>query len=309
MTASEQDTVTAPSVEPRGESMKERGGVQSIERAFTILEEVASHRDGIRLGELSRKVGLHTSTTFHLVKTMLMLGYLRQMPDDKTYRIGTPLFRLAASALDELEMATLAKPILEALSRRTPARPATSRCAPATTSSCWRAPSAPARSRLSDRVGGGAARRIARRSARSCWRRCSEEQLEAYLARRPLAPLTRQDHHGPGAAASARSPPFARAGLPTTMVNTARRRAAWPFRCKDFTGEVRVAIGISGAVWRLSLQALEEKSRFVREAADLMSARVRLSCPDRRRSAAPATKRRARKRPQPLSISLLTAGG
>jgi DNA-binding IclR family transcriptional regulator len=34
-------------------------------------------------------------------------------------------FRLAASALDELEMATLAKPILEALSR-IPARPATS---------------------------------------------------------------------------------------------------------------------------------------------------------------------------------------
>src|SRR6476619_1128905 len=99
--------------------MKERGGVQSIERAFAILEEVARHRDGIRLGDLSRKVGLHTSTTFHLVKTMLLLGYLRQLPDDKSYRIGSPLFRLAASALDEVEMATLATPVLESLAAAT----------------------------------------------------------------------------------------------------------------------------------------------------------------------------------------------
>jgi DNA-binding IclR family transcriptional regulator len=93
--------------------MKERGGVQSIERAFAIVEEVARHREGIRLGALSRRVGLHTSTAFHLVKTMLLLGYLRQMPDDKTYRLGTPLFRLAASCLDEVEMTAIAKSILE----------------------------------------------------------------------------------------------------------------------------------------------------------------------------------------------------
>ena len=52
--------------------------------------------------------------------------------------------------------------------------------------------------------------------------------------------------------------------------NAEARCVAVPVR--DFSGEVRVAIGISGAVWRLSLQALEEKSRFVREAADRMSA-------------------------------------
>jgi hypothetical protein len=37
--------------------MKERGGVQSIERAFNILEEVASHRDGIRLASSVAKSG------------------------------------------------------------------------------------------------------------------------------------------------------------------------------------------------------------------------------------------------------------
>jgi len=37
------------------------------------------------------------------------------------------------------------------------------------------------------------------------------------------------------------------------------------------TGTVRGAIGISGAVWRLSLQALEEKARHVRMAAEQIS--------------------------------------
>ena len=38
------------------------------------------------------------STTFHLAKTMVSLGYIRQEKDSKRYRVGRPLFALAASA-------------------------------------------------------------------------------------------------------------------------------------------------------------------------------------------------------------------
>src|SRR5665647_1807249 len=96
-----------------------RGGVQSLGRAFAIMEEIARNRDGIGLAELSKRVGLHNSTTFHLVKTLVTLGYVRQLKDSKRYRIGRPLFALAANALDELEMMSLATPVLEDLSRAT----------------------------------------------------------------------------------------------------------------------------------------------------------------------------------------------
>src|SRR6202023_2384246 len=102
-----------------GDEARERGGIQSLERAFAIMEEVARNRDGISLAELSKRVGLHNSTTFHLVKTMVSLGYIRQIKDGKRYRIGRPLFALAASALDEIEMVSLATPVLEDLSRDT----------------------------------------------------------------------------------------------------------------------------------------------------------------------------------------------
>jgi IclR family transcriptional regulator, KDG regulon repressor len=98
---------------------RQRSGVQSLGRAFSILEEVARHREGIGLAELSKRVGLHNSTTFHLAKTMVSLGYMRQERDSKRYRVGRPLFALAASALDEIEMVNLATPVLEDLSRET----------------------------------------------------------------------------------------------------------------------------------------------------------------------------------------------
>src|SRR5674476_620478 len=98
---------------------RKRGGVQSLGRAFAIMEEIARNRDGIGLAELSKRVGLHNSTTFHLVKTLVTLGYVRQLKDSKRYRIGRPLFALAASALDELEMSSLATPVLEELARVT----------------------------------------------------------------------------------------------------------------------------------------------------------------------------------------------
>ena len=43
---------------------------------------------------------------------------------------------------------------------------------------------------------------------------------------------------------------------------------------RDFTGRVAGAIGMSGPMWRLSLQALQEKSKYVREAAVELSSEL-----------------------------------
>ena len=300
---SEQDTVIAPSVEPRGESMKERGGVQSIERAFTILEEVASHRDGIRLGELSRKVGLHTSTTFHLVKTMLMLGYLRQMPDDKTYRIGTPLFRLAASALDELEMATLAKPILEGLSASTgrdqPHRGARRRRHRGAGAHGRRRPVPDLRSRRRDAAGplhgdrqdpAGGAR--------------AKTQLRGLSVPPPAGAVDAPRPSPTWSCCGARSPPFARAGLPTMMVNTMRRRAASPSRAR---------ISPARCGWRSASRApcggcpcrhSRKNPASCAQAADSMSAEFGFVPGPAEGAAAACGQTSRRKRPQPLSFSV-----
>jgi IclR family KDG regulon transcriptional repressor len=246
-----------------------RGGVQSIGRAFALMEEIARNRDGIGLADLSKRVGLHNSTTFHLVKTMVSLGYVRQLADSKRYRIGRPLFALAANALDELEMMSLATPVLEDLSRETgesahfAVRMGDDVVVLARTSG-------PGAFQLTDRVG---VVRPAHCTAlgKIMLAALAPEQFERYLARAELTART------PNTIVSAdrlrrEIAEVRRSGVAIDdgEFDSELRCAALPVR--DFSGQVAGAIGISGPVWRLSIEALQKRVRIARVAADKLSA-------------------------------------
>ena len=247
---------------------RQRGGVQSIGRAFAILEEVARNRDGIGLADLSKRVGLHNSTTFHLVRTMVSLGYIRQIKDSKRYRIGRPLFALAASSLDEIEMVSLATPVLEDLARETgesshfATRMGDSVVVMARTAG-------PSAFQLADRVG---VVRPAHCTAlgKVILAALTPDQLERFLERTELTALTPKS-------ITEREP------LRREIEEVRRNGIAFDdgefdpeVRCvampvRDFTGQVVGAIGISGPIWRLSIQSLQSRSRIVQEAADRLS--------------------------------------
>ena len=97
----------------------ESGKIQSLKRAAAILDAVARQPEGISLAQLSAELDLHSSTAFHLIQTLVGLGFLTQLADNRRYRIGTRLFTLAAGALDETALLSLATPILERLSAET----------------------------------------------------------------------------------------------------------------------------------------------------------------------------------------------
>src|SRR6185437_10060605 len=258
--------VKPAAVRPVGRDGKQqpRGGVQSIGRAFSIMEEIARNRDGIGLADLSKRVGLHNSTTFHLVKTLASLGYVRQMMDSKRYRVGRPLFALAASALDEVEMVNLATPILEDLSRET-------------------GESAHFSVRMDDavvvlaRTGGKGAFQLNDRAGAVRPAHCTAlgkimlatlpvDQFEQYLARADLKAFTPKS-------ITAAEPlrreiaEVRRTGLAIDdgEFDAELRCVALPVR--DFSSRVIGAIGVSGPVWRLSIEALQKRTRMVRAAA------------------------------------------
>ena len=249
--------------EPRG------GGVQSIGRAFAILEEIARSRDGISLAELSKRVGLHNSTTFHLVKTMVTLGYVRQLKDSKRYRVGRPLFALAASSLDDVEMVSMATPILEDLSRETgesghfAVRMGDSIVVIARTSGSGAF-------QLTDRVG---VIRPAHATAlgKIVLAALRPEQLDRYLERAELKPHTPKSIVEVGALRrEIEDVRRANIAYDDGEFDTELRCVAVPVR--DFTGQVIGAIGISGPIWRLSLQVLQGRAKLVQAAADRLSA-------------------------------------
>ena len=246
-----------------------RAGVQSLGRAFAIIEEIARKRDGISLAELSKRVGLHNSTTFHLVKTLVTLGYVRQLKDSKRYRIGRPLFALAAGALDEVEMTSLATPILDALSHETgegtqfAVRSGDAALVLARTSG-------PGAFQLNDRVG-GIRPAYCTAIGKVMLAALAPEQLERFLSRAELKANT------PKSIVSAEElrreiESVRRAGMAIDdgEFDSELRCVALPVR--DFSGQIIGAIGVSGPAWRMSHEILQKHARTVRAAAARLSA-------------------------------------
>jgi len=247
---------------------RQRGGVQSLGRAFAILEQVARRREGIGLAELSKLVGLHNSTTFHLAKTMVSLGYIRQERETKRYRVGRPLFALAASALDEIEMVNVATPIMEDLSRETgetshfAVRMGDSVVVIARTSG-------PGAFQLTDRVG---VVRPAHCTAlgKIILAALRPDQLKRFLERVELAPSTKKSITDPAVLlreiAEIRRSAVA---FDDGEFNPEVRCVAVPVY--NFTGDVVGALGVSGPIWRMTDQLMRSRAKIVKAAAGRLS--------------------------------------
>ncbi|WP_322099369.1 IclR family transcriptional regulator [Goekera deserti] len=87
-------------------------GVQSLERAFLLLELMAEAGGEVALSRLAAESGLPLSTIHRLVRTLVARGYVRQLPS-RRYVLGPRLVHLGESAARRLS--TWAQPHLSRL--------------------------------------------------------------------------------------------------------------------------------------------------------------------------------------------------
>ena len=73
------------------------GGVQSVGRAFEILEVIAAQGGELSLSEIAASVGLPAPSAHRLLRTLVSLGYLRQ-ETSRRYALAPRLIRLGESA-------------------------------------------------------------------------------------------------------------------------------------------------------------------------------------------------------------------
>lgn len=76
-----------------GRAPRHAGSVQSLDRAFTILETIADADGVISLSQLALDTGLPLPTIHRLLRTLVDLGYVRQEPS-RQYSLGPQLIRL-----------------------------------------------------------------------------------------------------------------------------------------------------------------------------------------------------------------------
>lgn len=73
------------------------GGVQSLDRAFSLLELMADGGGEMPLSQLANRSGLPLPTIHRIVRTLVASGYVRQLPS-RSYALGPRLVALGESA-------------------------------------------------------------------------------------------------------------------------------------------------------------------------------------------------------------------
>ncbi len=100
----------------RHDTARSNGGVQSIERAFDLLEMLADAGGALGLSELSTVSGLPLPTVHRLMRTLVSRGYVRQEAS-RRYTLGSRLIRLGE--ISSQMLGTWLRPFLAQLVRLT----------------------------------------------------------------------------------------------------------------------------------------------------------------------------------------------
>ncbi len=93
--------------------------VPSLDRALAVLELLAQSRSGFSISEISRRLKLPKSSVHLLIGTLERRGYLQKNTLSGKYSFGLKLVSLSRTALEGLDLREQAKPLLQALMRRT----------------------------------------------------------------------------------------------------------------------------------------------------------------------------------------------
>jgi IclR family acetate operon transcriptional repressor len=90
---------------------------RAVERALALLSEVCSRED-VTLTECARQTGLPPSTALRLLRTLETAGFVSR-DDAGSFRAGSRMIQLGATAIGRNELARLAQPALDRIGTAT----------------------------------------------------------------------------------------------------------------------------------------------------------------------------------------------
>ncbi|MDT8307112.1 MAG: IclR family transcriptional regulator [Anaerolineae bacterium] len=97
---------------------RRKSDVQSLSRAIAILHAFNHQNPELGVTEISKLVGLHKSTTFRLLSTLISEGLVTQDPESGRYRLGLGMLELAGRVQVHAEVRQAARPFMQPLAQR-----------------------------------------------------------------------------------------------------------------------------------------------------------------------------------------------
>jgi IclR family acetate operon transcriptional repressor len=101
---------------------EERYRVQSVERAFALLEALAdAGPEGMTLSNLARLLGVSKSTAYAILQTLLAGGFVADAGEgmSRRYRLGMALARLGDVVVSQIALRDVAMPVIRDLTAET----------------------------------------------------------------------------------------------------------------------------------------------------------------------------------------------
>ena len=93
--------------------------VQTLDRAFDIVELLSRESGGLNLTDIAARVDLNKSTAYRILASLQKRGYVEKREQSKVYRLGLEFIELSSAFLNSLELKTEAQPMLNQLSKQT----------------------------------------------------------------------------------------------------------------------------------------------------------------------------------------------
>jgi len=102
---------------PRGRTREGHSGVQSVDRAITVLEILA--REGqAGVTEVAAEIGVHKSTAFRLLAALEERDLVEQNSERGSYRLAFGILRLASAIPTRIDLTRQAQPVVDELAAK-----------------------------------------------------------------------------------------------------------------------------------------------------------------------------------------------
>jgi IclR family acetate operon transcriptional repressor len=89
--------------------------VGAVQRAFSVLDELAEAEGELGTNEIARRTGINASSVSRLLATLVAAGFVEHVQESGRYRLGLRLLQLGNTVLGRLDLRQIARPHLQAL--------------------------------------------------------------------------------------------------------------------------------------------------------------------------------------------------
>src|SRR5437016_13559553 len=121
--AMKRDVIRRKAIEPKSSADHEAdardSGVQSVDRALSIIETFAEDDEGYRLSDLAVRTGLSTSTAHRLLSTLEKRRFVQFDRDGSKWHVGAQSFVVGSTFVHRRNFAAQAMPYLRKLRDQT----------------------------------------------------------------------------------------------------------------------------------------------------------------------------------------------